>query len=77
MLLRLGDADGAEQMLQAALTLLTDLKKLFAAGTEGQALCVRRITEAEAASEPALVLIPNTRILLAVNSEPVRKSLIV
>jgi hypothetical protein len=42
----------AQQMLDAALVLLTDLKRALA-GTPGD-LCLRRLTEAEAASDPAL-----------------------
>ncbi|MEW5739178.1 MAG: hypothetical protein AB1938_09655 [Myxococcota bacterium] len=45
-----GEAE-AKMMLDAALTLLSDLKKLV---SEGKDLYVRRLTEAEAASEPAI-----------------------
>lgn len=48
-----GEAE-AKMMLDAALTLLGDLKKLVA---EGKDLYVRRLTEAEAASEPAIALL--------------------
>lgn len=44
-------AEEAKQMLDAALTLLGELKQLVA---EGKSLYVRRLTEAEAASEPAM-----------------------
>jgi hypothetical protein len=45
----------AEQMLEASLTLLTDFQKLMGTLQPGKtALCVRRITEAEAASELTL-----------------------
>lgn len=52
-----GPAQGAEEarmMLDAAMTLLTDLKGAVAAGRD---VYVRRMTEAEAASEPALTLV--------------------
>ncbi len=52
-----GPAQGAEEakmMLDAAMTLLTDLKQAVAAGRD---VYVRRMTEAEAASEPALALV--------------------
>lgn len=56
-----------EQMLEAAVTLLTDLNRALSSGT-GE-LCLRRITEAEAASEGALSLVRNAlqapRIILA------------
>lgn len=45
------------QMLDAAVTLLTDLNGALASNA-GE-LCLRRITEAEAASEPALSLVRN------------------
>lgn len=44
-----------EEMLNAALTLLTDLRRSVV-GTPGD-LCLRRLTEAEAASEQALALV--------------------
>jgi hypothetical protein len=44
-----------EEMLKAALTLLTDLRRSVV-GTPGN-LCLRRLTEAEAASEQALALV--------------------
>ncbi len=44
-------ADEAKMMIDAALQLLTDLKGLVASGKE---VFLRRLTEAEAASEPAL-----------------------
>lgn len=44
-------AEEAKTMLDAAMTLLTDLKQAVAAGRD---IYVRRMTEAEAASEPAL-----------------------
>jgi hypothetical protein len=47
----------AEQMLAAVLTVLTDLKKAVAAAGPKEELCVRRVTEAEAASEPALTML--------------------
>jgi hypothetical protein len=60
-----GEAE-AKMMLDAALTLLTDLKKLV---SEGKDLYVRRLTEAEAASEPALAqlrqALSGPRIILA------------
>lgn len=49
-----GEAKGAEEaktMLDAAMTLLTELKQSVASGKD---IYVRRMTEAEAASEPAL-----------------------
>lgn len=55
------------QMLDAALQLLSDLKRSLEAGT-GQ-LCLRRLTEAEAASEPAVAVVraalQGPRIILA------------
>ncbi|WP_224371419.1 hypothetical protein [Hyalangium versicolor] len=45
----------SKEMLQAALMLLTDLKRAVT-GTQGP-LCLRRLTEAEAASEQALALV--------------------
>lgn len=60
-----GEAE-AKMMLDAALTLLTDLKQLVGQGRE---LYVRRLTEAEAASEPALAQLRQAltapRIILA------------
>jgi hypothetical protein len=60
-----GEAE-AKMMLDAALTLLGDLKPLVAQGRE---LYVRRMTEAEAASEPALAQLRQAltapRIILA------------
>lgn len=60
-----GEAE-AKMMLDAALTLLGDLKPLVA---EGRELYVRRMTEAEAASEPALAQLRQAltapRIILA------------
>lgn len=44
----------AKQMLDAALQLLGDFKKVV---ESGQDVCVRRLTEAEAGSEPALALV--------------------
>ncbi len=44
----------AKQMLEAALQLLGDFKKVVESGKE---VCVRRLTEAEAASEPALTVV--------------------
>lgn len=59
-------AEEAKMMLDAAMTLLTDLK---AAVSSGKDLYVRRMTEAEAASEPALAQIRQAlsapRIILA------------
>ncbi|MFT3707567.1 MAG: hypothetical protein QM817_07840 [Archangium sp.] len=49
-----GGAEEAKLMLDAAMTLLTDLKN---AVKEGRDVYVRRMTEAEAASEPALALV--------------------
>jgi hypothetical protein len=49
-----GGAEEAKLMLDAAMTLLTDLKQAVAAGRD---VYVRRLTEAEAASEPALALV--------------------
>lgn len=64
-----GDARGAEEartMLDAAMTLLTDLKQAVASGKD---IYVRRMTEAEAASEPALAQVRQAmsapRIILA------------
>jgi hypothetical protein len=48
------ETNEGKQMLQAALTLLTDLKRALAQGGE---LCLRRLTEAEAASEQALAVV--------------------
>jgi hypothetical protein len=47
-------AEEAKMMLDAAMTLLTDLKQAVAAGRD---VYVRRMTEAEAASEPAMALV--------------------
>jgi hypothetical protein len=44
----------AKQMLDAAMVLLTDLKRVVESGKD---VCVRRLTEAEAASDPALSLV--------------------
>ncbi len=44
----------AKQMLDAALQLLGDFKKVVESGKD---VCVRRLTEAEAASEPALSMV--------------------
>ncbi len=44
----------AKQMLDAALQLLGDFKKVVESGKD---VCVRRLTEAEAASEPALTMV--------------------
>ncbi len=56
----------AKQMLDAALTLLGDLKGMV---QPGKVLCVRHLTEAEASSEPALSLVRQAsqapRIILA------------
>jgi hypothetical protein len=60
-----GDAEAA-QMFEAALLLLGDLKTVVESGHD---VCVRRLTEAEAASEPALALVRQAlsapRIILA------------
>lgn len=60
------NAEEAKMMLDAALTLLADLKQGVAAGRE---LYVRRMTEAEAANEPAMALVRQAlsapRIILA------------
>ena len=60
-----GEAE-AKQMFEAALALLTDFKKVVEAG---QGVCVRRLTENEASSEPALALLRQSlqgpRIILA------------
>lgn len=59
-------AEEAKMMLDAAMTLLTDLKQAVTAGRD---VYVRRMTEAEASSEPALALIRQAlsapRIILA------------
>jgi hypothetical protein len=59
-------AEEAKMMLDASMTLLTDLKQAVASGKD---LYVRRMTEAEAASEPALSQIRQAlsapRIILA------------
>ncbi len=59
-------AEEAKLMLDASLTLLGELKKLVASGKD---LYVRRLTEAEAASEPALAQVraaaTGPRIILA------------
>jgi Rrf2 family protein len=56
----------AKQMLDAAMILLVDLKKVVESGKD---VCVRRLTEAEAASEPSLSLVRQAlsapRIILA------------
>lgn len=64
-----GEAKGAQEaktMLDAAMTLLTELKQSVASGKD---LYVRRMTEAEAASEPALAQVRQAlsgpRIILA------------
>lgn len=44
----------AKQMLDAAMVLLTDLKRVVESGKD---VCVRRLTEAEAASDPALSMV--------------------
>jgi hypothetical protein len=44
-------SEESKQMLDAALILLSDLKRVVETGKD---VCVRRLTEAEAASEPAL-----------------------
>lgn len=58
--------DEAKQMLDAAMVLLNDLKRVVDSGKD---VCVRRLTEAEAASEPALALVRQAlsapRIILA------------
>jgi hypothetical protein len=58
--------DEAKQMLDAAMVLLTDLKRVVDSGKD---VCVRRLTEAEAASEPALAVVRQAlsapRIILA------------
>jgi hypothetical protein len=41
-------------MLDAAMVLLNDLKRVVESGKD---VCVRRLTEAEAASDPALSLV--------------------
>ncbi len=46
------NASEADQMFDAALILLEDLQKVVKSGHQ---VCVRRLTEAEAASEPALM----------------------
>lgn len=60
-----GEAE-AKQMLDAAMVLLADLKRVVESGKD---VCVRRLTEAEAASEPALSLVRQAlsapRIILA------------
>lgn len=63
-------SEPAEQMVEAAVMLLTDLKKVIEdAAKEGSDLCLRRITEAEATSEGALALVRTSlqgpRIILA------------
>ncbi len=56
----------AKQLLDSALALLADFKKVV---ETGHPVCVRRLTEAEAASEPALALVRQAlqapRIILA------------
>ncbi len=60
------NANEAKQMLEAGIILLEDLKKIVAAGGD---VCVRNLTEAEAASEPALAVLRQSlqgpRIILA------------
>lgn len=61
---------GPSALLDASLTLLTDLKRLVLDPKHADAaLCVRRVTEGEAASEPALALVREAlsapRIILA------------
>jgi hypothetical protein len=48
-------SEEGKQMLNAALTLLSDLKRSLTQ-VQGE-LCIRRLTEAEAASEPALAVV--------------------
>lgn len=59
-----------DQMLDAALHLLSDLARLCRAAGEGRELCLRRLTEAEAVSEGALAVlreaIQKPRIILTV-----------
>jgi hypothetical protein len=63
---KLQGTDEAKQMFDAAMVLLTDLKRVIDSGKD---VCVRRLTEAEAASEPALALVrqalSGSRIILA------------
>jgi len=58
----------AEQMLEAALTVLKDLKAAMAEAPSEPMLCIRRVTEAEAASDAALAelrkLINGPRLIL-------------
>lgn len=51
---KLQGQDEAKQMLDAAMVLLNDLKRVV---ESGKLVCVRRLTEAEAASDPALSLV--------------------
>lgn len=51
---KVANAEEAKQMFEAALMLLEDFKRIVDLGKD---VCVRRLTEAEAASEPALALI--------------------
>ena len=51
-------SDEAKDMLEGAIALLTDLQAAYRrAVKDGGELCLRRLTEAEASSEPALGLI--------------------
>ncbi|MCA3011100.1 MAG: hypothetical protein INH41_01735 [Myxococcaceae bacterium] len=63
---KLQGTDEARQMYDAAMVLLADLKRVVDSGKD---VCVRRLTEAEAASEPALALVRQAlsapRIILA------------
>ncbi|MCU0698428.1 MAG: hypothetical protein MUC96_18160 [Myxococcaceae bacterium] len=63
---KLQGTDEAKQMYDAAMVLLADLKRVV---ESGKTVCVRRLTEAEAASEPALSLVRQAlsapRIILA------------
>jgi hypothetical protein len=63
---KLQGTDEARQMYDAAMVLLADLKRVV---ESGKTVCVRRLTEAEAASEPALSLVRQAlsapRIILA------------
>src|SRR5262249_37043028 len=59
----------AKRMEEVAFALLDDAKRVLAAVDQGAELYVRRLTEAEAASEPALALLRESlqgpRIILA------------
>ena len=63
------EAAQGERMEEIAFTLLEDARKVLAAVDQGAELYVRRLTEAEAASEPALALLraalQGPRIILA------------